>query len=113
MADAHTPVLLDRDGLMLVGEFVGTTVRQVREFSFSEIVLKCRKYDGDTYERSVGYDEHDRDTGEPFPIVDQLREIEPGEMVALSVKTRAGRNGNGVFLTAVRATRLPLADLVG
>lgn len=114
MADAlDSGVVLHRDGLMLVGEFVGKRSRPGQDGrTFEEIVIRRRRFDGDTWETGVLYDPADRDTGEATPIVGDLGGLDPGDYVALTVKARASKNG-GVWFAALRADRLPVADLVG
>jgi hypothetical protein len=73
---------------------------------FKQLKFLQTKYDGSTFERTLSFDDFDRDSGERSPVSFALGQIKVGDAVAMHVKGMVSRKGT-VWYKAVGVKVLP------
>lgn len=102
---------VELDGLVLVGRFA--VVRNLGDDGIMKsLVVKCRRFDGETFERSALFFAFDRDTGEQLPLAQDVKVLNEGEPIAIHCKTKVSRSSGNAYLEAFKVTILPAPVVV-
>lgn len=101
-------VVLDRDGLLLVGTLHSIEPGEDAG-SWSSVLISVSKWNGEKFERRLLFSTFDQDTGERSGIDADLAEIAPGTPVAVGVKPQVSKK-NTVYLTAVTCSPLQVSS---
>lgn len=73
--------------------FVAQHLRVEKDDRGSQVVMAVPKYDGGTFERSMMFDDVDRDTGRQTDASRDVAALESGTWTAYSITTRVSKAG--------------------